>query len=167
MLLIRWGPSWAGRIRASGVHDRQLLCMWQKSMLCPRWELACTVGGASMVFQMVKSWPAVQETQVPSLGQEESLEKGMATHSSILASKIPLTEERGGLQSMRSQRVGHDWATSLSLSGFSVSFNQVITHVPVTVLSVLHVELHPVILTIIPFYRWEYKGPGRLRSRSQ
>ena len=57
---------------------------------------------------MVKSWPAVQETQVRSLGQEDLLEKDMATHSSTLAWKIPLTEERGGLQSMRSQRVGHD-----------------------------------------------------------
>ena len=48
-------------------------------------ELACTVGGASLVVQMAKSWPAVQETQVPSLGQEDSLEKGTAAHSSTLA----------------------------------------------------------------------------------
>ena len=58
--------------------------------------------------QTLKSLPAVQETQVRSLGQEDLLEKDMATHSSTLAWKIPLTEERGGLQSMRSQRVGHD-----------------------------------------------------------
>ena len=59
---------------------------------------------------MVKNLPAMQEMwemQVPSLGQEDPLEKGMATHSSILAGKIPWTEEPGGLQSMRSQRVRH------------------------------------------------------------
>ena len=52
--------------------------------------------------QMVKNLPAMQETQVRSLGQEDSLEKGMATHSSILAWRIPWTEEPGGLQSMGS-----------------------------------------------------------------
>ena len=56
----------------------------------------------------VKQLPAVQETQVRSLGWEDPLEKEMATHSSILAWKILWTEEPGGLQSMGSQRVGHD-----------------------------------------------------------
>ena len=58
--------------------------------------------------QMVKSLPAVRETRVRSLGQQDPLEKEMATHSSILAWKIPWMEEPGRLQSMRSQRVGHD-----------------------------------------------------------
>ena len=58
---------------------------------------------------MVKNLPALQETQVQSLGWEDSLEKEMATHSSILAWKIPWTEEPGRLQSMESQRVRHDW----------------------------------------------------------
>ena len=58
--------------------------------------------------QMVKNLPAMQENQVQSLGQEDPLEKGRATHSSILAWRVPWTEEPGGLQSMRSQRVGHD-----------------------------------------------------------
>ena len=60
---------------------------------------------------MVKNLPAVQElreTQVRSLGQEDLLEKGMATHSSILAWRIPWTEEPGGLQSLGSQRVGQN-----------------------------------------------------------
>ena len=57
--------------------------------------------------QMAKSLPAMQELWVRSLGREDPLEKGMATHSSILALKIPWTEEPGGLQSMGSQRVGH------------------------------------------------------------
>ena len=58
--------------------------------------------------QMVKNQPAVQETGVLTLGQEDPLEKGMATYSSILAWRIPQTEEPGGLQSMGSQRIGHD-----------------------------------------------------------
>ena len=57
---------------------------------------------------MVKNRPARQETRVRSLGQDNSLEKGMATHPSILAWRIPWTEEPGGLQPMGSQRVGHD-----------------------------------------------------------
>ena len=57
---------------------------------------------------MVKNLPAMQETQVQSLGWEDPLEEGMATHSSILAWRIPWTEEPGGLQSKGSQRVGHD-----------------------------------------------------------
>ena len=61
---------------------------------------------------MVKDLPAIQETQVRSLGQEDPLEKKMATHSSILAWRIPWTEEPGRLQSMRSQRVGHNWAAN-------------------------------------------------------
>ena len=57
---------------------------------------------------MIKILPEMQETQVQSLGQEDPLEKEMATHSSILAWRIPWTDEPGGLQSMGSQRVGHD-----------------------------------------------------------
>ena len=57
---------------------------------------------------MVKNLPATQEIQVQFLGWEETLEKGMATHSSILAWRIPWTEEPGGLQSTGLQRVGHD-----------------------------------------------------------
>ena len=58
--------------------------------------------------QMVKNQPAVQETWVLTLGQEDPLEKGMATYSSILAWRIPQTKEPGGLQSIGSQRTGHD-----------------------------------------------------------
>ena len=59
---------------------------------------------------MITNLPVVQETRVWSLGQENPLEKGMATHSSILAWRIPRTEEPGGLQFIRSQRVGHNWS---------------------------------------------------------
>ena len=58
----------------------------------------------------------MQETRVQSLGREDPLEKEMATHSSTHAWKIPWMEKPGGLQSMGSQRVGHDWATSLSFT---------------------------------------------------
>ena len=69
---------------------------------------------ASLVAQMVRSLPAVWETGVRSLGWEDPLEKEMATHSRILAWKIPWMEESGRLQSKGSQRVGHALVTSLT-----------------------------------------------------
>ena len=90
---------------------------------------------ASLVAQMVKHWPAMREIQVQSLDQEDPLEKEMVTHSCTLAWKIPWTEGPGRLQSMGSQRVRHDWATSLSL----------MVH-----LSVLNREV--LILSVIEFY---------------
>ena len=68
----------------------------------------CSNMGASLVAQMLKNLPAMLETQVQSLGQEDPLEKEMVTHCSNLARKIPWTEEPGRLQSMGSQRTGHD-----------------------------------------------------------
>ena len=62
----------------------------------------------SLVAQMVKRLPTMRETQVQSLGREDLLEQEMATYSSILAWKAPWTEKPGSLQSMGSQRVGHD-----------------------------------------------------------
>ena len=67
----------------------------------------------SLVSQMAKCLPTTRETQLQSPGWEDLLEKEMATHSSILAWKIPWTEEPVRLQSMGSQRIGHDWATLL------------------------------------------------------
>ena len=63
--------------------------------------------------QMVKNPPTMQETWVQYLGGEDPLEKGMATYSSILAWRIPWTGKPGGLQSMGSQRVRHDWMTNV------------------------------------------------------
>ena len=80
---------------------------------------------ASLVAQRLKHLPAMQETWVQSLGQEDSLEKEMAIHSSTIAWKIPWTQEPGRLQSMGLQRVGHDWATSLSLSSIFYGLNRV------------------------------------------
>ena len=66
------------------------------------------VNGASLMAQPVKNLPAIKETQVKSLGREDPLEEGMATHYSALAWRIPGTEEPGRLQSTGSRRVGHD-----------------------------------------------------------
>ena len=65
---------------------------------------------------MVKNPPAMRETWIRSLGWEDPLEKVTTTHSSILAWRIPWTEESGGLQSMGSQRVGHDWVTKQTVN---------------------------------------------------
>ena len=73
---------------------------WPPSLVSTLWT--------SLVAQTVKRLPTMWETRVQSLGREDLLEKEMATHSSILAWKIPWTEEPGGLQSMGSQRVRHD-----------------------------------------------------------
>ena len=72
------------------------------------WFTYVFITWVSLVDQVVKSLPAMQETWVRSLGQEDPLEKGTATHSSILAWKIPWTEKPGGLWPMGLQRVGHD-----------------------------------------------------------
>ena len=74
----------------------------------------------SLVAQRLKYLPAMRETWVRSLGWEDPLEKEMATHSSILAWRIPWTEEPGGQQSTGSQRVGHDRTTSLKGQTYSV-----------------------------------------------
>ena len=92
-----------------------LFLYWHKSNL---FILATTNPRTFLVAQRAKNLPAIQETRVWSLGQKDSLEKGMVTHFGILAWRIPWTDEPGRLQSMRSQRVGHDWATSLSLFTF-------------------------------------------------
>ena len=68
--------------------------------------LCMVIFGASLVAQMINNLPEMQEMEVQSLHQENPLEKGMATHSSILAWRIPWTEEPGGLQSTGPQRVG-------------------------------------------------------------
>ena len=85
--------------------EHTLLCCNLRSIL---------VTVTSLVAQKVKHLPTMQETWVWSLGREDPLKK-MATHSSILAWRIPWTEEPGWLLFMGSQRVGHDWATSLSI----------------------------------------------------
>ena len=102
------------------------ICQWTFGLFLPfvYWEKichehVCTTSVQDPVFsqvvQMVKCLPAMWETQVPSLGWEDPLEKEMTPHSRTLAWKIPWMEEPGGLQSMGLQRVGLDRATSLSV----------------------------------------------------
>ena len=74
-------------------------------------DQASQAAEAPLLAQSVNNLPAAQQTWVQCLGWGDPLEEGMATHSSILPGESPWTEEPGGLQSMRSQRVGHDWAT--------------------------------------------------------
>ena len=96
-----------------------------KSVMLPIWSANCTENSylevfwatrgsrrpaASQVALVVKNLPAMQEMQIRSLGGEDPLEEGMKTHSSILSWRIPWTEEPGGLQSIGSQRVGHNWS---------------------------------------------------------
>ena len=105
---------WNGNLFRSIFHQVR----WSKLFGPPvSFNQHSSLSWASLVAQMVKNLPALQETWVQSLGQEDRLEKGMATHSSILAWRILWTEEPCWLQSVRLQRVRHSWAgihTSLS-----------------------------------------------------
>ena len=82
---------------------------------CPEEGYLLQYSWASLVAQNVKYLPKTQETWVQSLSWEDPLEEGMATHSGILAWRIPWTEEPGRLQSMGLQSVRHDWATKHSI----------------------------------------------------
>ena len=83
-----------------------------KSWTRLKWPRMHVVTGAFLAAQTVKNQPAIQETWVWSVAWEDSLEKGTATYSSVLPWKIPWTPKPGGLQSMGSQRVVHNWATN-------------------------------------------------------
>ena len=94
-------------------HPFQVNFYWVSSPKLLEISFLIALWEASLVAQRVKSLCAMQETWVWSLGQEDPLEKGMATYSSILAWRIPRPEELGGLQSMGSHRVRHDWVTTI------------------------------------------------------
>ena len=103
---------------------------WFVNLFLTKWLLknVYVYSRTSLVAQMVKRLSALRETQVRSLGRENPLEKEMAVHSSTIAWKIPWIEEPGRLQSMGSQRVGHDWVTSLSLSFKKLYFINKLKH---------------------------------------
>ena len=114
----RWATSYSSLHHSSSIHFLELFwrvheltfSKWpQLRVLLSKYYVSIW---ASLVVQRVKHLPVVQETEVRSLGQEDPLEKEMATHSSILAWRIPWTEEPGGLQSTWLQRVRHDWVTT-------------------------------------------------------
>ena len=100
------------------------------------------INRASMVAQMVTRLPAMLENWVWSPGKEDPLEKEMATHSCILAWKIPWTKEPSRLQSMGLQRVRHDWMTSLSFSFTSLTCSPAIQPSPTQSLSCPSLGLH-------------------------
>ena len=108
--------------------------------------------GLPLVAQMVKNLPAIQETRLWSL-HWDPLEKGMATHSSILAWRIPLTEEPGGLQSMGSQKVGDDWVTNTRVL---LSCNH--HNAPLAFLPQLHAWLSPHLGQWLS-QSWVFAGP--------
>ena len=101
MELVFYNYTWTIILNHPVVH----LCTLYTVEIVLEFSTSCS---PSLCDPTVKNLPAMQETQVRSLGQEDTLEKGMATHSSILAWRIPQTEEPGWLQSPGSQRVRHD-----------------------------------------------------------
>ena len=95
------------KVLARRKHVNFLLILKMKSKLC-KTVFIIEICGSKETGETVKNLPAMQETRIQSLGQEDLLEKEMATHSSICAWKIPWTEEPGRLLLMGLQRVGHD-----------------------------------------------------------
>ena len=93
------------------MQETPLLFLGQENTLGKGWATPLQYSWTSLLAQMVNNLPAMRETWVWSLGLEDLLEEGIETNSSICAWRIPWTEEPGGLQSMGSQRVRHDWAT--------------------------------------------------------
>ena len=119
------------------------------ALLCQLWlGMQCKM--TSPMAQMVKRLPIMWETWVQSPGWEDLLEKEMATHSRILAWEIPWMEEAGRLQTMGSQRVGHNWVTSLSLSLSSSGQSRILFIWPLTAVRYWHVYIfgwpYPIIL---------------------
>ena len=112
VIVTRWEKDWDGT-EGTWVHWVRMECLRLGQGSLGRGD-GIWVGPrktwASLLAQMVKNLPAMQDTGVQSLGREDPLEKEVATHSSILAWRIPRKEEPGRLQSMGSQRVGHYWA---------------------------------------------------------
>ena len=106
----QWWAKEAKRDINSSIHTGKVILFWGKEQNKTK---PGTVVASGNCDSDVKCLPTMQETQVWSLGWDDPLEKEMATHSSILAWRIPWTEEPGGLQSMGLQRVGHDWVTNI------------------------------------------------------
>ena len=115
--------------------------------------------------QMVKNLPVMWETWVPSLGWEDSLEKGTATHSSILAWRISWTEGPGRLQSMGLQRIGHDWETFIHYLTFFFFKAVLVKFHCMYTLQFVHLFiswwvpccLHLLVVLIDMLWTWEYR----------
>ena len=111
-----WAESSGAGLVAPDVWDMEGLCRERYILWwCIHQDSKVTILTGNMETQMVKNLPAMQEAGVQSLGWEDPLEEGMATHSSILAWRIPWTEEPCGLQTKESQRVRYDWVTDIHM----------------------------------------------------
>ena len=130
-----------------------------------------TIYMKSLMSQTVKHLPAMQETWVQSLGQEDLLEKEMATHSSILAWTIPWMEELGSLQSIGSQRVKRDWATSLHTEIYEWIYQWIYIYIYICMYVYVYIYIFIVIEnssfiflllhTLIKYpYFWKWISPG-------
>ena len=105
-----WGHKSQTWLKPLSMQSGVYICTWM--CVCGYTHTYICIYRAALVVQTIKNLPAMQETQVRSLGQEDPLEKGMATHSSFLAWEITWTEEPSELQSVGLQRVRHDWMTN-------------------------------------------------------
>ena len=122
--ILAWRIPWRRRAWQATVHGVtrvrhnwshlacKVVCIYVHECVCMCIYTCICIYRASLVVQTIKNLPAMQETQVRFLGQEDPLGKGIATHSSILAWEISWTEEPSELQSVALQRVRHDWMTS-------------------------------------------------------
>ena len=108
---------WAHKTEMQGEKRISTVFKGQPSLWVPL-GISFYLRWASLVAQMMKNVPAIQETRIWSLGQEDPLEKRMATFSRSLAWRIPWTEEPGGLQSLGSQRVRYNWTTDFLIISF-------------------------------------------------
>ena len=121
--------------------------------------------------QRVKNSPTMQQTWVWSLGSEDPLEKEMATHSSILAWRIPQTKEPGELQSMGSQRVGHDWVINTSKYPRTVmvktDISPLYSGAESEIQTIKEVEWFPACLVLITWLLWEGDKKGPQKTKQQ
>ena len=133
--------------RCTRLSDVHFPFRYQNTETC---NITTTDFCASLVAQSIKDSPAVRETRVRSTVWEDLLDRGTATHSSILAWRIPRTEEPGGLQSMGSQRVRHDWASKQTSAPCEIKVNIIL------VFSWSEDSLSFPLLLPLPLIKWQY-----------
>ena len=137
------------------LSEKQTTNQWHPSKIrafrnCPPILFSCRIYNIHwyiiyiLVAQTVRNLPTVQDTWVQSVGQEDPLEKGMATHSSILARRIPWTEEPGRPKSMGLQRVGHNWATNNSNFSYLCCYSSYLSYYWHD-LTLIHHNIHHII----------------------
>ena len=121
-----------------------VVCIYILTNVCINKQHLMLFDGACLVAQRVKNLPTMPETHIWSLGREDPLEKRMATHSSILACRIPWTEEPGRPKSMGLQRVGHNWATNNSNFSYLCCYSSYLSYYWHD-LTLIHHNIHHII----------------------